>query len=115
MEIELSELDEGVVEIRPMENLTAANAAEFKILVHESLQADNSLNCYLFNFIDLDFLDSSGISAIVYLNRQISKLNKKLAIVYESDQIEEVFVLTKLNKLLNLFRDYDEAIDDLTE
>ena len=113
MEIELSELEEGILEVRPRENLTAANAAEFKIMVQENLQDTNSLDCYLFNFIDLDFLDSSGISAIVYLNRQINKLNKKLAIVYESEQIEEVFVLTKLNKLLNLFRDYDEAIEEL--
>ena len=30
MEIELSKLDEGVLEVRPLENLTAANANEFK-------------------------------------------------------------------------------------
>ena len=114
MQIELSELDEGIMEIRPRENLTAANATEFKILVQESLQKPNSLRRYLFNFTDLDFLDSSGISSIVYLHRQINKLNKSLAIVYESDQIEEVFVLTKLNKLLNLFQDYEEALEELS-
>ncbi len=113
MQIELLELDEGIMEIRPRENLTAANAADFKILVEESMQKPDSLNCYLFNFTDLDFLDSSGISAIVFLHRQTKKLNKSLAIVYESDQIEEVFVLTKLNKLLNLFRDYEDALEDL--
>ena len=115
MQIELSELDEGIMEIRPRENLTAANAAEFKILVQESLQKPDSLRSYLFNFTDLDFLDSSGISSIVYLHRQINKLNKSLAIVYESDQIEEVFVLTKLNKLLNLFQDYEEALEELSD
>ena len=114
MEIELSKLDEGVLEVRPLENLTAANANEFKTRVQENLEAADTIDSFLFNFIDLDFLDSSGISAVVYLNRQINKLNKKLAIVYESEQIEEVFVLTKLNKLLKLFQDYDEAIDDLT-
>ena len=113
MQIEINQLDDGILEIRLCEDLTAANASDFKEVVQKNIDDENCAEAFLLNFLDLQFLDSSGISALIYLHRKISKASKKLAIVYDNDVVEEVFVLTKLNKIFNLYRDFDEAVDEL--
>lgn len=113
MQIEINELEEGILEFRLCDDLTASNANEFKDVVQEKIDDQNSAEAYLLNFLDVQFLDSSGISALIFLHRKIVKASKKLAIVYDNDVVEEVFVLTKLNKIFNLYKDFDEAVDDL--
>lgn len=115
MQIEVIQLDEKIMEIRLRENLTAANATDFKTFIETKIEENESGEAYILNFLDMEFLDSSGISALVYLHRKVIRASKKLAIVYDNHVVEEVFVLTKLNKLFNLHKDFEEALEDLQD
>ncbi|MCO4781420.1 MAG: STAS domain-containing protein [Candidatus Cloacimonetes bacterium] len=105
--------EDEILEIVLEENLISSKAGEFKDYFLACIE-ENPSNILL-NFGDMAFLDSSGISSLVTMHRKLKKLNITLAIYFESDVIEEVFVLTKLNKLFKIYRVYDEAIDDLLD
>ena len=114
MELEIEELEGSILEFRLRENLTAANVTHFKEVLESKINDDECPEKILINFLDIGFLDSSGISSLVTLHRKLKKLGKGFVIVYESKQLEEVFVLTKLNKLFPLEKDYDDALDRLS-
>ena len=114
MEITKEYIEEDeVLEIKILENLVSSKSSEFKEFFISCIEEEPSN--ILLNFALIDFLDSSGISSLVSMNRKLKKLNINLAIYFESEIIEEVFILTKLNKLFKLFNDYDEALDYLLE
>jgi anti-anti-sigma factor len=105
--------EDEILEIVLAENLISSKAGEFKEFFTACI--DESPSNILLNFGDMAFLDSSGISSLVTMHRKLKKKNITLAIYFESEVIEEVFVLTKLNKLFKIFRVYDEAVDDLLD
>ncbi|PCJ18389.1 MAG: hypothetical protein COB02_10860 [Candidatus Cloacimonadota bacterium] len=112
MEIVKNYIEEDeILEIKILENLISSKSSDFKDFFISCI--DESPKNILLNFGDMEFLDSSGISSLVSMHRKLKKLKINLAIYFESDVIEEVFVLTKLNKLFSIFKDYDEAIDEL--
>lgn len=114
MEISKKYIEEDeILEILIEGNLISSKAGEFKDYFVKCIE--ESPSNILLNFGNMDFLDSSGISSLVTMHRKLKKLNITLAIYFESDVIEEVFVLTKLNKLFKIFRVYDDAVDELLD
>ncbi|MCJ8346440.1 STAS domain-containing protein [bacterium] len=114
MEISKRYIEEDeILEIKVLENLISSKSGEFKEFFTACI--DESPSRILLDFGNMEFLDSSGISSLVSMHRKLKKQKINLAIYFESDIIEEVFVLTKLNKLFSIHREYDEAIDELLE
>jgi len=59
---------------------------------------------------DLNYMDSSGLGVLIGLHKQCKLNGKKLKIFGLSKQLKELFVLTSLNKILNIYDTLEDAI-----
>lgn len=106
-----SRVKDDILEVVAEAKLDASTSSEFKQFCQVCLDADEET--ILFNLLKVDFLDSSGISSLVTLHRRLKKAGKESAIVYDNPQIEEVFIMTKLNRLFTLYQDLEEAYEEM--
>ncbi len=79
---------------------------EFKNLTLEA-GADRKL---LLNFERVSFMSSSMIGQVMLLSRQCRKDKVQLKLCKISPSIMEIFTLMRLNKVLDIYKDEDEAI-----
>ncbi|NLP45434.1 MAG: anti-sigma F factor antagonist [Epulopiscium sp.] len=64
----------------------------------------------IFDFSDILFMDSSGIGVIMGRYRNSSQKGGHVAVVHLQPQIERVFQLSGLHKIIHQFDSIDEAI-----
>lgn len=62
------------------------------------------------NFEKVNFIDSSGIGLIVSIFKTMQQKEGKFAITNLSKKNEEIFTITRLNKILDIFPSDAEAI-----
>lgn len=62
----------------------------------------NNPNNILIDFSNVSFIDSSGLSVIIGIFKQLNTLNKKLELCGLQEQPIELFELTQLHKLLTI-------------
>jgi anti-anti-sigma factor len=55
----------------------------------------------------LEFMDSSGIGKLVYLQKEMQKDDKKLYIKNIPDNIKQVFEITRVSNYFNILADSD--------
>lgn len=56
----------------------------------------------IIDFSNVSFIDSSGLSVIIGIFKQLNKLNKKLELCGLQEQPIELFELTQLHKLITI-------------
>lgn len=81
-------------------------AADFKTAFSELLASDQHF--ILLDLSLVDFMDSSGLAAIVFCF-QLTTIGKKLAICGLNDRVEQLFTLTQMQKVVQLFSTKREA------
>lgn len=62
------------------------------------------------NFEKVNFIDSSGIGLIVSIFKTMQEKNGRFAITNLSQKNEEIFSITRLNKILDIFPAEPEAL-----
>jgi anti-anti-sigma factor len=62
------------------------------------------------NFEKVNFIDSSGIGLIVSIFKTMQEKNGQFAITNLSQKNEEIFSITRLNKILNIYPAESEAL-----
>jgi anti-anti-sigma factor len=62
------------------------------------------------NFEKVNFIDSSGIGLIVSIFKTMQQKEGKLALTNLSQKNMEIFSITRLNKILDIFPTEQEAI-----
>jgi anti-sigma B factor antagonist len=67
----------------------------------------------LLDFVNVEHLSSAALGMLIQLNKRIAERNGKLALVNIRPQIFEVFKITRLNKLFNIAKNRDDAIQSL--
>lgn len=94
------------------ERLDAASVSEFKEDAKEIIQQEDSL--VIVDFAHTKFIDSAGLGALVSILKSASQQsNVKVALVALSPQINQIFELTKLYRLFDIYANVDEAEDAL--
>jgi anti-anti-sigma factor len=58
----------------------------------------------LLDFGNVDYISSLGLGLLVFLNKQLRAAGRHLTIVNLSEQVYEVFVVTSLDRILDLRR-----------
>ena len=66
------------------------------------------------NFEKVNFIDSSGIGLIVSIFKSIQQKEGKFAITNLSAKNEEIFTITRLNKILDIFPTEAEALSTIS-
>ena len=64
----------------------------------------------LLNFENVEYLSSAALGKLITLNKKIKEENGKLKLCSVRPQIYEVFKITKLNKLFEIYDDEDRAL-----
>ncbi|MBT2264366.1 STAS domain-containing protein [Rhodococcus erythropolis] len=103
-------VDSGAVVIAPQGRLNMVAAPGLRAQLHE-LVANGSIRIVI-DLSGTDFIDSSGLGALVSALKAARQAGGDLRIATPSRQIETVLELTNLNRVLRVYPSSDEAFDD---
>ena len=69
----------------------------------------------IFDFKDLDFMDSSGIGMILGRYKTIKSLNGNVMIASPKKQVEKIINISGLHKIIPIYETTDKAINSMRE
>jgi anti-anti-sigma factor len=75
---------------------------------------DEAVKGIVINFENVNFIDSSGIGLIVSVFKTMQERNGSFAITNLSKKNEEIFTITRLNKILNIYPTESEALSSIS-
>ncbi|MEO9649496.1 MAG: STAS domain-containing protein [Roseobacter sp.] len=90
--------------------IDAAVAIEFKDAMR--METDNGPNLVVLDLSRVEFIDSSGLGAIVAAMKHMGK-DKKLALAGLTPTVERVFKLTRMDSVFNVFTTLEGALAEL--
>ncbi len=94
-------------------NIVLEETAKLKESV-EVFVEDASLTGIIINCENVNFIDSSGLGLIVSIYKTLLKRERKFALTSLNDRTKEIFILTKLDKILTLTESDEDAVSVLS-
>ncbi len=91
--------------------LDAGGVDDFKAKMSQHFA--NGENRVVLNLSNVEFIDSSGLGAIVGALKMMGE-NGKMVICGAADSTMRMFKLTRMNKVFNMFESEKEAVDALS-
>src|SRR5277367_4205894 len=101
-------------------DVTVVNFIDRKILDEQNIQkigedlfelVDNlGRKKILLNFSNVEYLSSAALGKFITLNKKVQAASGKLILCNISDDIQEVFEITKLNRLFKIEKDEQTAL-----
>ncbi len=85
------------------------NSYRLKELVMKMLE--KKVERFIINLENVDYIDSSGIGALIYICSTIKKLNLKLVITNIHGSVKKVIELTKLMGYFPITQSIEEALE----
>ncbi len=107
MQIPFDRLGDVVIAKVPMEELDAANSADFKRDMAPLLDSTAKLALDLSH---LRFVDSSGLGAIMSCLRKLKAKGGDLKLYGMSRQVRAVFELVRMHRIFDIVATKDEAV-----
>ena len=89
------------------------NSYKLKELVMKMLE--KNVKKFIINLEQVDYIDSSGIGALIFICSTIKKMNLKLSISNVHGSVKKVIELTKLMGYFPISNSVEEAILSLNE
>lgn len=93
-------------------NIALDGVSDVKSYVKPLLQ-DEAISAVVINFAKVDFIDSSGIGLIVSIFKTLQQRQAKLVLCLLSKKNQEIFSMTRLDKILSIYDTQEEAINSL--
>jgi stage II sporulation protein AA (anti-sigma F factor antagonist) len=93
-------------------NIALDGVNEAKAFLRPHLE-NPAIRNLVINFDKVNFIDSSGIGLIVSIFKTIQQKQGKLALTNLSQKNLEIFTITRLNKILDIFSTEQEALGKL--
>ena len=84
------------------------NSSQLKELVMKMIE--KNIKIFIINLEQVDYIDSSGIGALIYISSTIKKMNLKLAISNIHGSVKKVIELTKLMGYFPIANSVEEAL-----
>jgi stage II sporulation protein AA (anti-sigma F factor antagonist) len=103
-------MKQGVLVVRLTGELDVCGANEFRAVVDEALEASGAKHILL-NMQGVNFIDSSGLGVILGRYRHIAPLGGKILVVHLAPQVQRIFELAGLMKILNIYQSEDQALE----
>jgi len=108
------------LEVESIGDVTVVNFIDKKILDEQNIQKigedlfslvdDSGHGKILLNFGNVEYLSSAALGKFITLNKKVQAAKGKLVLCNIEPQIYEVFEITKLNKLFNIQKDEQSAL-----
>lgn len=89
--------------------LDHSSAEEVRIKIDDRIERDD-IRKVILNFSKVTFMDSSGIGAVVGRYKKINNKDGKLCIAETSKNVDRIFEMAGLYKLINKYNTVDEAV-----
>jgi anti-sigma B factor antagonist len=71
---------------------------------------DKKIELFIINLDEVEYIDSSGIGALIFITSTIKKMRLKLALTNVHGSVKKVIELTKLTSFFPITASLDEAI-----
>lgn len=111
MSFEIEQHNQETVIVHVGKALDFRNAADFKDLCQEQVQAGN--RNFILDFSETGILDSTGLGSIFSLYRQVSPVNGQVVFAAVSRPVQVVVQLTRTYKVFRQFPSVEAAQDGL--
>src|SRR3984893_19305369 len=108
------------LEVEDIGDVTVVNFTDRKILDEQNIQVigeqlfslvdEAGRRKLLLNFANVEYLSSAALAKLITLNKKLQQVGGVLKLCNIDPQIYEVFEITKLNKLFNIHREEQEAL-----
>jgi anti-sigma B factor antagonist len=103
----------GILIVRPLEKrIDAATATQFKQKMSEWIDAGNRR--IVLNLSEVDFIDSSGLGAIISGLKKLGD-DGNLVICVIKETVMSLFRLTRMDRVFDLFESEEDAVKALSE
>ena len=79
----------------------------------DDILMSKSIKNIIFNFRNINFMDSSGIGVIIGRYEKISNDGGKVMIINANDRIKKIFNLSGMNKIIDVCDTYEEIASSL--
>ncbi|MDR1143937.1 MAG: anti-sigma factor antagonist [Spirochaetaceae bacterium] len=84
------------------------NSYKLKELLMKMIE--KKIEQFVINMEDVEYIDSSGIGALIYITSTIKKMNLKLGITNVHGSVKKVIELTKLSGFFPIVPTLEEAV-----
>ncbi len=101
-------LDDKVV-VELVGELDHHNAEEVRIRVDDILDNHN-YKTLIFNFAGVNFMDSSGIGAVIGRYKKMSLRGGKVCLTNVKPVVKRIFELSGMFKIISIYDDVEEAL-----
>lgn len=79
----------------------------------DNILISKSVKNIIFDFRNINFMDSSGIGVIIGRYKKISSDGGKVSIININDRVKKVFDLSGMNKIIGIYDTYEEVVSSL--
>lgn len=92
-----------------MGELDHHSAEEVRVKIDDRIDRDN-IKKVILDFGGVTFMDSSGIGVVIGRHKKMKNRDGRLCIVEINKSVNKVFEISGMYKLINVYRNVDEAI-----
>jgi anti-sigma B factor antagonist len=110
MELKIRKNDEIYI-IDVLGEMDLYNSYKLKELMMKMLE--KKIERFIINLEDVEYIDSSGIGALIYITSTIKKMNLRLAITNVKGSVKKVIELTKLTGFFPMLPTLEEAVKSM--
>ena len=103
-------MKQGVLVIRPEGEFDVCGANEFRGIVDRELDETGAKHILL-NLQGVDFIDSSGLGVILGRYKRIAQLGGKMLAVHLEPNVQRIFELAGLMKILTIYKSEEQALE----
>jgi anti-sigma B factor antagonist len=103
--------NENIFIIDVLGEMDLYNSYKLKELLMKMVE--KKIEYFIINLEDVEYIDSSGIGALIYITSTIKKMNLKLAITNVHGSVKKVIELTKLSGFFPIFPGMEEAVKSM--
>lgn len=107
MEIQVENRQNVIVAEIPVKELDAGNSADLKVAMAKILENGSRL---VIDFRRMQFIDSSGLGAILSFLRQVSARGGDLKLCGMTKQVRSAFELVRMHRIFDIFETREEAV-----
>jgi len=102
------EKKQDVVVLQVKGSLDADSVSQFKKKVNKIIEEGSK--CLVLDGSELEFVDSMGLGSLISLLRKLRSQNGDLKVAAISKEVQQVFEITRLHQLFQIFSNSDEAM-----
>jgi anti-sigma B factor antagonist len=103
--------NENIFIIDVLGEMDLYNSYKLKELLMKMVE--KKIEHFIINLEDVEYIDSSGIGALIYITSTIKKMNLKLAITHVHGSVKRVIELTKLSGFFPILPSMEEAVKSM--